>query len=67
MLKHLKETKIYSDLKLNNDSQGESESTKESDEKEKRFLWKNTFFAMSFLKQNLDCKGKKGTGRSRDL
>ena len=34
MLKHLKETKVHSDLKLNNDSQsGESESTKQSDEK----------------------------------
>ena len=33
MLKHLKETKVHSDLKLNNDS-GESESTKESNETE---------------------------------
>ena len=35
LLKHLKETKVHSDLKLNNDTQvGESESTKESNETE---------------------------------
>ena len=50
MLKHLKESKIHSNLKLNNDTEGESESTitsqnstKDPDQKEKKVSVKNYF------------------------